>query len=124
MDHKLDWMEIAAADMDKAAQFYSDVFGWQMMDFAEGYKVFIPSQDSLCGGIRQIEPDKAEGTPAVIAYVEVADIDAKLQEIEAAGGNVEVPRFEVSPEVGWVAFFRPPGGVMVGLHQAPARSEK
>ena len=51
---------------------------------------------------------------AVNVVIDVEDIDAKLKEIEAQGGEVSAGRAAVG-EMGFAAYFKDPEGNVVGL---------
>lgn len=56
------------------------------------------------------------------AYLEVADIDAKLAESKQRRGKVTVPKSEV-PTYGWWAAFRDPQGAELYLWQSARRGQ-
>ena len=116
MAHHIDWIEFVSNDNKALTEFYGRLFGWKMQNFFPGYDVWMP-ESGPGGGFREgYEP----GTPQTVIYVNVEDIDASLQLVAELGGTVVVPKTEISPEVGWSAFFKDPTGNIVGLHQNPA----
>jgi predicted enzyme related to lactoylglutathione lyase len=44
------------------------------------------------------------------------DIQTVIDRIEAAGGKVVMPRTQISPEIGFMAFFIDSEGNKIGLH--------
>lgn len=54
------------------------------------------------------------GTPNV--YIEVASIDACLEQAQLLGGGVAVPKTKV-PGMGSFAFVKAPDGNLIGLHE-------
>jgi predicted enzyme related to lactoylglutathione lyase len=95
------FFDIAGPDAAKLKSFYSGVFGWTIND-ANAIKT-----GALDGTLRQDPPEK-------IIYLGVADIDAALAQIKAAGGTVDMPR-TVIPNVVTFALFRDPAGNRMGL---------
>jgi len=95
------FFDIAGPDAARLKSFYAGVFGWSI-DATNAIKT-----PALDGTLRQDPPEK-------ILYLGVADINAALAEIKAAGGTVDVPR-TVVPNVVIFALFRDPAGNRMGL---------
>ena len=117
--------EIPAEDLDRAKNFYSAVFDWQLqpMSMPGGgeYTIVLttPVDDqtqmptdpgAINGGMMQ----RDEQTPSPVITVDVDGIDEVLQEIEARGGSTVTPRTEM-PGMGAFAYFRDPEGNVLGL---------
>ncbi len=68
-------------DLDVTRRFFSELFSWGTIAAMPGYLMFDPGVS--IGGVFQSH------TPATtsMAYIWVADVNAKLAEIEAAGGK-------------------------------------
>jgi uncharacterized protein len=109
--NKVSWFEIMAANGTALQQFYSDIFGWQLQkapgDF--NYAMLNGEDGGIGGGIG----DSQHGN-YVTVYVEVADPQAMLDEIERKGGQTVVPVTEI-PNMVTFAQFRDPEGNVVGL---------
>jgi predicted enzyme related to lactoylglutathione lyase len=101
------FFDIAGPDAAKLNTFYSKTFGWNI-DAKNGIDT-----GALKGTLRQDPPEK-------IIYVGVADINAALAQISAAGGTVDVPR-TVVPNVVIFALFKDPAGNRMGLVEIPAK---
>jgi predicted enzyme related to lactoylglutathione lyase len=103
--------EIHADEPERAARFYTDVFGWQITSWegpAEYWLVTTgpDSEPGINGGI--VKRQGAIDGTAVIAYVctvDVPDIDATEREVLAAGGQQVLDRMAV-PGVGWLSYFK------------------
>jgi uncharacterized protein len=95
------FFDIAGPDAAKLKSFYAGVFGWNI-DAANAIKT-----GGLDGTLRQDPAEK-------IIYLGVADINAALEQIKAAGGTVEMPRM-VIPNVVTFALFKDPAGNRMGL---------
>ncbi len=109
-ENPVTWFEITGKDGKKAQDFYAKLFGWkyEMMD---DYAMIEAGENSSGGGI-----GTAEGTSHAIWLAEVADPEAKLKEIEAAGGKTVVPAINI----GMVTYgiFNDPEGNRVGLYKS------
>ena len=99
------FFDIAGPESAKLKDFYSSMFGWSID--ATGAIKTTP----LNGTLRQDPPEK-------IVYIGVPDINAKLEQIKAAGGTVDTPR-TVVPKVVTFALFKDPAGNRMGLVEVP-----
>ena len=116
-------VELRGLDSAELASFYERVFGW------------VGSPELSIGDYRVMPPSNAQVTAAVgpvpdwsyrsaTFYVQVDDIDATLELVEAAGGRAVMPR-TVGPAQGpdhirvFTKFVDPAGNV-VGLVEKPA----
>ena len=98
------FMDFAGPDDSALSDFYASVFQWGI-DEQGGFEV------AATGPIRcAIRQDPAEKR----IYIGVPDVAAHLASIEAAGGTIDAPRFEV-PGVVILGLFRDPAGNPMGL---------
>jgi hypothetical protein len=95
------FFDIAGPDGAKQKAFYSGVFGWNTdaMGNIDGA--------GLKGALRQ---DPA----AKVIYLGVPDVMAALKQVEATGGKIVMPRFEVKGVV-VIGLFNDPAGNTMGL---------
>lgn len=109
-------VEIPAPDLDKAAEFYSKLFGWKVrmmpeMDYAD-WSPEEGEEGAVGGGFsKQAKPS----TDGALLYIGVDDIEAKLAEIETAGGKTLTPKTKISDEYGYYAEFTDIFGNKLGL---------
>jgi len=117
------YVELMAPDQQAAADFYRQVFDWQIEE--------SPLPEEAGGGVYlqgRIEGDTVagisgqmpgmEGHPAFWGvYLAVDDVDATTAKVEAAGGKVEAPPFDVM-DLGRMAAIQDPTGARVNLWQA------
>lgn len=113
MADKFVYFELRAGDTAQAARFYSGVFGWQATPASEDY-VMLNAGAGMEGGVA---PKHTHSAP-VLVYIGVDDIETKLAQIETAGGKIVVGKTLISPEYGYYAVFKDPGGVEMGLWSA------
>jgi predicted enzyme related to lactoylglutathione lyase len=105
------WFEIVGKDSKGLRAFYSGVFGWQMQVMEEmDYGMVDNENRGIGGGVGGGEK------PHAIFYVEVADPEAALNKIGAAGGKVAMP----ATDGGMVTFgqFTDPEGNLVGVFKS------
>jgi predicted enzyme related to lactoylglutathione lyase len=103
--------EIPTTDAKKSQEFYGKVFGWKFEETPDDYVTFRPPE-GLGGGFTKMSRPSKDG---VVLYIEVADIDKKLGEIEQSGGKRLVQKTKISDEFGFYALFLDPCGNSVGL---------
>jgi len=94
-------VEIPGPDLGKMKDFYGSLFGWQFTEMGPEYLLF---SDGDGGG--GIDPALPVGDGGVVLVLAVEDIDAKLAEIQAAGGEALTPKTEISADHGYCAYFR------------------
>lgn len=120
--HTLTWFEIPAAQLGRAAEFYSSITGHQLQvtDFQGKPMVLFPGpEDSIRGAL--MANDKSQPGRGTVIYLDTSHlpggIDGVLERIPKAGGQVVLPRTEI-PQVGAIGLFSDSEGNVVGLHQA------
>lgn len=111
MGSKICHLEFVAEDMVQAQKFYSSVFGWETTPMGDEYTLWNSGNEGLSGGFTK----PGSTGQRTFAYIHVEDIEGKLQEIEAAGGNVVHPKTKIGEEHGFFAMFTDPNGTLVGL---------
>ena len=78
--------------------------------------VELTSSDPAGPGIDGAIMDSSYQSQSVIAWIEVADINAAVEAVIAAGGN-EAGDISQIPGVGYVSYAADPNGVLIGLRQ-------
>jgi predicted enzyme related to lactoylglutathione lyase len=112
--HPIVHIEFSANDREAAAQFYNEIFGWEIQHMPEmNYSSFM-CDDKLGGGFNPVTEQAPAGT--VLVYIQVDDFEATLAEIETRGGKTIMPKTEI-PTVGWFAVFADPTGNQVALYK-------
>ncbi len=111
--------EVYADELERAARFYGDVFGWSVKKWEGegGFTYWLvdtgekPAQ-GINGGIVQ------RTTPGAVTTVvlDVPSVAAYTDKITGSGGSVLMPRFAV-PGVGYAAYFRDPEGNPFGIFE-------
>ncbi len=110
--------ELPADDPERAAAFYTKVFGWTIGKW-EGpttywlVKTGEAPEMGIDGGIVQRCDEGPQGQHNVIA---VEDLDAYLARVEAAGGKIVAPRMPI-PGIGDIAFCEDTEGNVFGILQ-------
>lgn len=111
------WVDVSAPDLEVAARFYSELFGWTAHDQgpdAGHYHMFTLGDQNVAGLGPQMNPD---APPSWSTYLAVDDLDATLAAVAAAGGNVLAPRMDIFTS-GSMAIATDPSGAPVSFWQA------
>jgi len=109
-------MEIPALDIKRSAEFYSQVFGWQIRRRGDGATAFDDTTGEVSGSWVLGRP--ASSQPGLLTYIMVDNAAATVDAVIAHGGEIVQPIGVDAPEV--TARFRDPGGNVIGLYQEPA----
>lgn len=117
--------EIQAADPARAIKFYETVLGWSFQKWDGPMPYWLvttgaENEPGINGGLHpRMGPAPGEGQ-AVIAFVctvGVADVDAYVAKVGAAGGKICVPKMPI-PGIGWLAYANDTEGNIFGLMQS------
>ena len=120
--NSLNWLEIPATDISMAKKFYETVFSIKMEPVQEmmGIKMTFfpndPGNGKASGGLVQSDMHKPSVDGSVIYLNANPGIQPVIDRIAAAGGKELMPKTEISPEIGYMAFFIDSEGNKVGLH--------
>jgi len=101
-------IEMYAADGATAARFFGELFGWGTLATMPQYMAFDPG-----AGVGGIFQSHTPASPAV-AYIYTTDVEAKLAEIEAAGGKRMGEPMRM-PGAGCFGYFKDPSDTSMGL---------
>jgi predicted enzyme related to lactoylglutathione lyase len=118
MKNALNWFEIPAADVKRAAKFYGRIFdvelaiaepmpGFQMAQF--------PSEEGVGGAVIQGEGYVPSAEGALVYLNGGDDLSVVLDRVEGAGGQVFMAKTSIG-ENGFMAYFVDSEGNRVGLH--------
>ncbi len=112
---KICYLEVPATDVAASAGFYESVFGWEMRERGDGATAFDDTTGEVSGAFVTVRPP----TPAagLLLYVMVDSVEAAVDAVVAAGGEIVQPLGVDAPEL--TARFRDPGGNVIGLYQEP-----
>ena len=84
-DRRIDYIELAVADVARAKAFYTSVFGWKTTDWGDEYASF---EDGRIGGgfAKAGNAPTSAGGPLVILYS--TDLEAIEKAVRDAGGAI------------------------------------
>ena len=94
------WCDMSSRDIEAAKAFYTAVFGWEMHTAPEpeagGYTMALKDGKAAAALMPQQEEQIEMGIPPYWStYITVDDVDAMPAKVEAAGGSVMAPPFDV-----------------------------
>lgn len=120
------WHDLACDDVERAADFYGAMFGWQCRAAKANGGVFhrlsLEGRDiaslyriGRSAGMRGVRPHWT-------SYVRVASVDAAAARAEAIGGRLLVRPFDIGAEarhIARIALSADPDGAVIGLWESP-----
>lgn len=112
------WNELNTRDIERAKTFYSDTLGWTfdaMNTTGNAVPYWIAkSGDRAVAGVFDIsDPSYEDLAEGWVAYIDVDDVDLRLEAAEAAGGHVMRAPWDI-PGIGRIAILQQPGGAVIG----------
>jgi len=119
MQNLINWFEIPATDFNRSVKFYKQVLATEIEETEMfGMKMgFMPTDGAnVSGAVVQGEGYSPSADGAVIYLNGGDDLQTMLNRVEAAGGNVIVPKTQISPEIGFFAMFIDTEGNKLALH--------
>ena len=112
---KVCYIEIPAADVERSAAFYEEVFGWQLRKRGDGHTAFDDTTGEVSG--TWVLGRAAAQEPGLLLYIMVDSVAATADIVIANGGEIVQPIGADAPEI--TARFRDPAGNVIGLYQEP-----
>ena len=113
------WNELMTWSVDKAKDFYGETLGWQYESHPMADGRHLHALQGRRGHVRRHLRDEAGARASTACrttgspYIAVDDIDARLAGVEAAGGEIMRPAFDV-PDVGRFAVVKDSAGAFIG----------
>lgn len=108
------WSELQTSDLEKAAAFYSKIFGWKVdfMDMPMGkYGVGSIGKFPVAGLMNRVSEDIPVSWGF---YVTVTDVDSCIEKAESLGATKIVDSFDVEG-VGRMGVFQDPQGAVLSV---------
>lgn len=111
------WNELVAADLQAAATFYGDLFGWEA-EAAPGpiARLGFSMGHLLIGGAHEPAPGEDPGPRWTVSF-RVADADESADRAEQLGGRIVLPPMDIP--VGRIAVVSDPAGATFTLGAVP-----
>ena len=122
MKNAITWFEIGAANLKAATAFYEAVLGHKMrlenMGLSEGVVFAHDEAGGGTGGALLCGPTAPQpGATGTLVYLDASPaLDAVLNRVVKAGGQIAMPRQALPPGLGFIAHITDLDGNRVGLH--------
>lgn len=122
---KLVHFEIPSDNLERAKQFYSSIFGWELQEYPmpDGTKYIgartVPVDESTRlpkepGAINGGLMERTKAVTAPVFAINVKSVDEYVVKIEALGGKVVMPKKEMDG-MGFYAYVTDSEGNVIGL---------
>lgn len=124
---KVQHFEIPVDDIGRAKKFYQGMFGWNMMDWPMPGGLYVglhtgPTDEKnmpkepgfINGGLFRRDPQFPITGPTFA--ITVADLDATLKQVKAAGGAVVMEKKQIE-DMGLYAYIKDTEGNVIGVWQ-------
>ena len=86
-NHRMDYIEFGATDIEGTKRFYNSVFGWKFTDYGPDYVSFEDGR--MTGGFTT---ESAPGrNPLIVLYA--SDLEATYRHVKDAGGEISTETF-------------------------------
>jgi len=123
LDGTLCWADLNTPDQALAGQFYSDLFGWQIMkedeDAAHNYW-HIKNGEEFIGGIPPAAYRQPGAAAHWLAYFSVSDCDATSAKAKKLGAELRMPPTDFE-DVGRMSVIADPQGATFAIFKVAAR---
>lgn len=119
------WVEIPVTDLDRAQKFYEAIFQVQLipMDFPNIKMRMFPLDDVMGVGGALCDSGcfhKPSATDGPLIYLNAnPDVQIVLDKVVDAGGQILVPKTEISPDYGYMAVILDTEGNRIAFHSVP-----
>lgn len=116
---KICYIELPAADLERSAEFYQKVFGWNIHRQPNGTIAFDDPSGALRG--KWVLNRVPSAQPGLLIYILVDSVAKAANAVMANGGDI-VQRIGVdAPDI--TARFTDPAGNVIGLYQEPKKTQ-
>lgn len=116
MSNRVVHFEIPCNEPEQSMAFFKEVFQWTFEKFGKEEYWIAKTGDDNTPGINGALMKKRDPNQPMTNSIAVVNIDETIKSIDAAGGQVVVPKMPI-PGTGWMAFFKDPDGNIHGLWQ-------
>jgi hypothetical protein len=113
------WFEIPATDLSRAQTFYETILGTTLKRAAMGdaQMAMFPYEEPGIGGCVVLSNGYRPARDGAVVYLQAgAQIDAVLNRVSPAGGQVALPKTALPEGMGFYAHIIDTEGNRVGLH--------
>ena len=122
MNNPIGWFEIPVLDLDRAENFYKELFGFklerQKMKINDITMSFFPMDMETygAGGTLALGPAFTPSHNGVLVYFPTESIDAILKKAGDMGRKILMPRAELGGNHGFIAWIEDTEGNRIAVH--------
>ncbi len=121
MQTAISWFEIPTADFERGIRFYETVLGVSLKrkDMGALRLAMFPcgEGDTVGGALTRMEGGNPPGPMGSVVYLPAGDdLSVALGRVEAAGGQIVVPKTAIGEDKGYFAVLRDSEGNHTGLY--------
>jgi uncharacterized protein len=121
MNNLISIVEIPVTDFPRAVKFYQTILGVAIEEMKmDGNQMgVLPNQEGTVNVVLVKGNDYKPTADGVVLYLNAGkDLQPVLDKVEQSGGQVILPKTEISPEMGYFALFIDSEGNKLGLHSS------
>ena len=112
------WVDLASSDAGASRDFYAKLLGWEIEVNEDPQYGGYAIASSGGGQVAGIGPKMSPGSPTVWSlYIGCEDAETTSRAVEAAGGTVVMPAFDVGDQ-GRMAVYADPSGAFISVWQS------
>ena len=89
--HKINYIETPVKDIEATKTFFSNVFGWEFIDFGSDYCSFV--DEGIDGGFYRSNNSALTKNGSVLLGIYSENLEQTQDDIEKAGGKIIKPVF-------------------------------
>ena len=116
----ISWFELPVAEMGRAVDFYSAVFGWELkvMEGEALTMCWFPSDDNAygAGGSLVLSEHYVPHNDGLLVYFMCDDVQETLARIPSAGGKILKEKTLITPDIGYMGLALDTEGNRIALH--------
>ncbi|MBT1711196.1 VOC family protein [Fulvivirgaceae bacterium PWU5] len=114
-------IEIPVTDFSRSVKFYQTILGVTIeeVNMGETQMGVLPSDGKTVSVVLAKGNDYKTTTGGVVVYLNAgSDLQPTLDKVEKNGGQIIVPKTQISPEMGYFALLIDSEGNKLGLHSS------
>ena len=127
MKNAISWFEIPTTNLERATLFYETILGIKLikLDLPNIKMRMFPVEDQSCVGGSLVDSGgfhKPSSTDGPLVYLNAnPDVQLVLDKVVSAGGQILVPKTEISSDFGYMGLIVDTEGNRIAFHSIPRK---